>query len=293
MLPAGLPKLKAAGFCEPAPSKLNGLSAKKALPPLIPDLSPPNKFVPRLLAGSLPLSSVSPVVTALPVAGVAKRDNLPVSPLPPKTELDVPNAMAVLTGVSVDEFEVFDEVKKLGALELEPKAEGPSAGSDDGPMVVETVSDAFKDDSDDDLAEVVAMKEKGDVVGEVVSPDLEPPKLKADLSGSDTNTEDELGSFVFGRLKSADVEDEDCRENPLGLTDGVAPNVNALSLAEGGLMEVEGVVEKTEKVVGGFGIANWGVEATLSVVAVEPKIDEDPDVDDGALPRFEALSNSD
>lgn len=292
MLPAGLPKLKAAGFCEPAPSKLNGLSAKKVLPPLIPDLSPPNKFVPRLLAGSLPLSSVSPVVTALLVAG-AKRDNLPVSPLPPKTELDVPNAVAVLTGVSVDEFEVFNEVKKLGALELEPKVEGPSAGSDDGPVVDETVSDVFTDDSDHDLAEVVSMKEKGDVVGEVVSTDLEPPKLKADLGGSDTNTEDELGSFVFGRLKGAGVEDEDCKENPLGLTDGVAPNVNALSLAEDGLMEVEGVVEKAEKVVGGFGIANWGVEATLSVVAVEPKIDEEPDVDDGALPRFEALSNSD
>ena len=293
MLPAGFPKLKAAGFCEPAPSKLNGLSAKKALPPLITDLSPPNKFIPRLLAGWLLLSSISPAATALLVVGRAKRDNLPLSPLPPKTELDVPNAMAVLTGVSVDVFEVFDEIKKFGTLELEPKADDPSTGSDDGPVVAETVSDAFADDSDD-WVEAVAMKEKGDVVDELVSPDLEPPKLKADLGGSRANTEDELGSFVFGaRLKGASVEDEDCGGNLLGLTGGVAPNVNALSLAEDGLTDVEGVVEKAEKAVGGFGIANLGVGVALSIVAVEPKMDEEPDVDDGAVPRFEALSNSD
>ena len=119
------------------------LSAKKALLPLITYLSPSNKFVPRLLASSLLLSSVSPAVTALLIVGVAKRDNLPVSPLPLKTELDVPNAIAVLTGVSVDVFEGFDEVKQLGTLELEPKAEDPSAGSDDRPVVAEIVSDAL------------------------------------------------------------------------------------------------------------------------------------------------------
>ena len=279
MLPAGFPKVKAAGFCEPVPSKLNGLSTEKAFPSLKSDLLP-NKLVPKLLAGPIPLSDAS-ATAALPVVGAEKRGTFPVSPLLRNTEPVAPNAVAGLTRVSVDVFEVFDEVKKLGILEL-------SAIGSDEPVAVEAVSDAFSDDLDGGLAEAVGVNEKGVGVGvdELESLDLEPPKLNVDLKDSEVNDDVELGSFVFdARLKGASVDD-DGKENPLGLREGVAPNVNAPSLVEGALTDVD-VGEKVEN-VGGFGIVNWGT--ALSVAAVEPKMDG---VDDGVLPSFETLSNSD